>query len=453
MIRIRGARVHNLQNVDLDIPRDRLVVITGPSGSGKSSLAFDTLYAEGQRQYIESLSVYARQFLHQMERPDVDLIEGLQPTICIDQRPGNAESAQHGGHGHRDLRLPAAADGPAGRAALLPVRRADPQQTAEQILETLAALPEGTKLMILAPLVRGRAGKHKEVFGQDPQGGLRARADRRRGVRPGQRRARAGRRRRTTSRRSSTGSSSARGSHARLAESMRLAIRHGEGVVIACYQDARCVADGRSAESEGWRDRLFSTLYACPAARSATRSSSRARSASTAPTARARGATAWAVRSVRPGTGAARSGAVAGRRGRRALERSVTPRPQEALPRLSRVLQRAALRGTRRWRNSGRGVSDVAARRRPGFPGVLTLLEKEYATTTASRRASSNWRVSRPGRLPRLPADRGCGPRPIHVRRRQGDPRDHGGCRSARPVPFFAASSFPARERRSPSRC
>ena len=88
-IRIRGARMHNLRDVDLDIPRERLVVITGVSGSGKSSLAFDTLYAEGQRQYIESLSVYARQFLHQMERADVDLIEGLQPTIAIDQRAGS----------------------------------------------------------------------------------------------------------------------------------------------------------------------------------------------------------------------------------------------------------------------------------------------------------------------------------------------------------------------------
>jgi len=148
VIRIRGARMHNLQNVDLDIPRDQLVVITGPSGSGKSSLAFDTLYAEGQRQYIESLSVYARQFLHQMQRPDVDLIEGLQPTICIDQRPGSANprsTVATATEIYDYLRLLMARLGEASCPQCgEPIR----QQSAEQIEETLGTLPEGTRLWL-----------------------------------------------------------------------------------------------------------------------------------------------------------------------------------------------------------------------------------------------------------------------------------------------------------------
>ena len=125
-IQVRGARVHNLKNIDVDLPRDCLVVLTGVSGSGKSSLAFDTIYAEGQRRYLECLSSYARQFLDQLERPDVDSIEGLPPTVAIDQRAGTRQSAEHARDGHRDLRLPAAAVRPGRQASLPGVRRADP---------------------------------------------------------------------------------------------------------------------------------------------------------------------------------------------------------------------------------------------------------------------------------------------------------------------------------------
>ena len=118
-IAIRGAREHNLKNIDLDIPRDKLVVITGLSGSGKSSLAFDTIYAEGQRRYVESLSAYARQFLEMMQKPDVDHIDGLSPAISIEQKTTSKQSALHRRHGHRDLRLSAPAVG-ARRRALLP---------------------------------------------------------------------------------------------------------------------------------------------------------------------------------------------------------------------------------------------------------------------------------------------------------------------------------------------
>jgi excinuclease ABC subunit A len=258
-IRIRGARVHNLQNIDLDIPRDRLVVVTGPSGSGKSSLAFDTLYAEGQRQYIESLSVYARQFLHQLERPDVDLIDGLQPTISIDQRAGsqNPRSTVATVTEIYDyLRLLMARLGePTCYRCGQPIR----QQTPEQILDTLLALAEGTRMMILAPMVRGRKGEHKEVFAAIRKSGfVRARVD---GQVVDAENPPALARQRSHQIEAVVDRVVVRdGVRGRLAESIRLAVNHGDGLVLATYEKK-----GRTAEVPStWNDILFSTQYACP---------------------------------------------------------------------------------------------------------------------------------------------------------------------------------------------
>ncbi len=150
-ITIRGARVHNLKNVDLDVPRDRLVVFTGVSGSGKSSLAFDTIFAEGQRRYIDCLSSFARQFLDQLERPDVDLIEGLPPTVAIDQKAGQASPRSTVGtitEIHDHLRLLYAR---LGTPFCPHCRVAIHRQTPEQMVAHVLALPQGRKVMLLAP--------------------------------------------------------------------------------------------------------------------------------------------------------------------------------------------------------------------------------------------------------------------------------------------------------------
>ncbi|MBX6312820.1 MAG: excinuclease ABC subunit UvrA [Isosphaeraceae bacterium] len=253
MIRVRGARVHNLREVDVDLPRDRLVVLTGVSGSGKSSLAFDTLYAEGQRRYIESLSSYARQFLDQLERPDVDLIEGLPPAVSIDQRAGAANPRSTVAtltEIYDYLRLLYARAGvPHCPDCGEPIRR----QTPEQMVATVLAMQEGRKVIVLAPLVRGRKGQHAEAFEAIRRAGLlRARVDGqiidlqeglpklaktkthdieavvdrlvvREGIRP------------------------------RLAESIDRALKLGEGTILL------------SAQAEaGWEDQALSVHFACP---------------------------------------------------------------------------------------------------------------------------------------------------------------------------------------------
>jgi excinuclease ABC subunit A len=166
VIAVRGAREHNLKNVDLDIPRDRLVVFTGLSGSGKSSLAFDTIYAEGQRRYVESLSAYARQFLEMMQKPDVDQIDGLSPAISIEQKTTSRNPRSTVGtvtEIYDYMRLLWARVGvPYSPATGLPIE----SQTVSQMVDRIMALPEGTRLYLLAPVVRGRKGEYRKELAE-----------------------------------------------------------------------------------------------------------------------------------------------------------------------------------------------------------------------------------------------------------------------------------------------
>ena len=163
---IRGAREHNLKNVDLDLPRDQLIVMTGLSGSGKSSLAFDTIYAEGQRRYVESLSAYARQFLEMMQKPDVDQIDGLSPAISIEQKTTSRNPRSTVGtvtEIYDYMRLLFARVGvPYSPATGLPIE----SQTVSQMVDRVLALEEGTRLFILAPIVRGRKGEYRKELAE-----------------------------------------------------------------------------------------------------------------------------------------------------------------------------------------------------------------------------------------------------------------------------------------------
>ena len=249
-IRIRGARTHNLKNINLDLPRDRLIVITGLSGSGKSSLAFDTLYAEGQRRYVESLSAYARQFLQLMEKPDVDLIEGLSPAISIEQKATSHNPRSTVGtvtEIHDYLRLLYAR---AGTPYCPDHDQPLEAQTVSQMVDTVLALPAETKLMILAPVVANRKGEQLDLFAElRAQGFARVRVDGsvyeidavpkltkshkhnvdvvvdRLKVRDDMRQ--------------------------RLAESFETALRHADGRAIAL-------------EMDGGKEHLFSAKFACP---------------------------------------------------------------------------------------------------------------------------------------------------------------------------------------------
>jgi excinuclease ABC subunit A len=257
---VRGAREHNLKNIDVEIPRDKLVVITGVSGSGKSSLAFDTIYAEGQRRYVESLSAYARQFLGLMEKPDVDHIEGLSPAISIDQKgasrnPRSTVATQTEVYDYLRL-LYARAGDPHCPQCGRPIAR----QTVQQIVDSVLALPAGRRLMLLAPIVRDRKGEYQKVFDDARKAGfVRVRVDGR--VQDLEEEITLDKNKRHSIEivvdRLATGEAGEDDSpRSRLADSVETALRLGGGIVQVLIQG------GRQA-GQGEEERLYSEHFAC----------------------------------------------------------------------------------------------------------------------------------------------------------------------------------------------
>jgi len=249
-IRIRGARTHNLKNISVELPRNRLVVITGLSGSGKSSLAFDTLYAEGQRRYVESLSAYARQFLELMEKPDVDLIEGLSPAIAIEQKAASHNPRSTVGtvtEIHDYLRLLFARAG----TPYCPLHGVALQaHTVSQMVDQLLALPEDTRLMVLAPVVAGRKGEQTELLDElRAQGFTRVRIDGK--VHELDAAPRLAKNRQHSVDVVIDRLRARADAKQRLAESLETALRHADGRAVA-------------VEIDGGREHLFSSRYACP---------------------------------------------------------------------------------------------------------------------------------------------------------------------------------------------
>ena len=265
-IRIQGARQHNLKNIDVIIPRDQMVVITGLSGSGKSSLAFDTIYAEGQRKYVESLSAYARQFLGQMTKPEVDHIEGLPPTIAIEQRsaggsPRSTVATTTEIYDH--LRLLYAR---VGTPYCWKCNRQIQSQTVEQITDSILSWPEGTRIYVLSPLIRGQKGEHKEIFrAVQRQGFVRLRADAQ--LYDVHQPPDLAKNRKHTIEAVVDRLTVQPSVRTRLADSLEIALKLSDGLVIISRQlDEQSPAKTKSSKKfpDGWTDQLYSERYACP---------------------------------------------------------------------------------------------------------------------------------------------------------------------------------------------